>query len=202
MSINKVILVGNLGKDPELRHTASGTVVCNFSLATTDRFKNKQGEQQDKTEWHNIVAWSGLAEICGKYLTKGKQVYIEGRIQNRTYDDRDGNKRYISEIVASEMQMLGQRSGKELPNNPIVPIDEFVCGAPWNESNSRPHLDTEDDFPPVSSEPSPCSDVPSKLSRSGEQSRAQIDDSGPRLATEADFSTVSYVPSPYPKEPF
>ncbi|MBE0576846.1 MAG: single-stranded DNA-binding protein [Desulfuromonadales bacterium] len=112
MSVNKAILVGNLGKDPELRYTPSGTAVCTFSLATTDRFKNKQGEQQDRTEWHNIVVWAGLAEICGKYLTKGKQVYIEGRIQNRSYDDRDGNKRYISEIVATEMQMLG-RAGEQ-----------------------------------------------------------------------------------------
>ncbi len=112
MSVNKAILVGNLGKDPELRYTPSGTAVCTFSLATTERFKNKQGEQQDKTEWHNIVVWAGLAEICGKYLTKGKQVYIEGRIQNRSYDDRDGNKRYISEIVANEMQMLS-RSGDQ-----------------------------------------------------------------------------------------
>ena len=108
MSVNKAILVGNLGKDPELRYTPSGTAVCTFSMATTDRFKNKQGEQQDRTEWHNIVVWAGLAEICGKYLTKGKQIYIEGRIQNRSYDDRDGNKRYISEIVATEMQMLGR----------------------------------------------------------------------------------------------
>jgi single-strand DNA-binding protein len=108
MSVNKAILVGNLGKDPELRYTPSGTAVCTFSLATTDRFKNKQGEQQDRTEWHNIVVWAGLAEICGKYLTKGKQIYIEGRIQNRSYDDRDGNKRYISEVVATEMQMLGR----------------------------------------------------------------------------------------------
>jgi single-strand DNA-binding protein len=112
MSVNKAILVGNLGKDPELRYTPSGTAVCTFSLATTERFKNKQGEQQDKTEWHNIVVWAGLAEICGKYLTKGKQVYIEGRIQNRSYDDRDGNKRYISEVVASEMQMLS-RAGEQ-----------------------------------------------------------------------------------------
>ena len=112
MSVNKAILVGNLGKDPELRYTPSGTAVCTFSLATTDRFKNKQGEQQDRTEWHNIVVWAGLAEICGKYLTKGKQVYIEGRIQNRSYDDRDGNKRYISEIVATEMQMLS-RAGEQ-----------------------------------------------------------------------------------------
>ena len=112
MSVNKAILVGNLGKDPELRYTPSGTAVCTFSLATTERFKNKQGEQQDKTEWHNVVVWAGLAEVCGKYLTKGKQVYIEGRIQNRSYDDRDGNKRYISEVVASEMQMLS-RAGEQ-----------------------------------------------------------------------------------------
>lgn len=108
MSVNKAILVGNLGKDPELRYTPAGTAVCTFSLATTDRFKNKQGEQQERTEWHNIVVWAGLAEICGKYLTKGKQIYLEGRIQNRSYDDRDGNKRYITEIVANEMQMLGR----------------------------------------------------------------------------------------------
>ncbi len=119
MSVNKAILVGNLGKDPELRYTPSGTAVCTFSLATSERFKNKQGEQQDRTEWHNIVVWAGLAEICGKYLTKGKQVYIEGRIQNRSYDDRDGNKRYISEIVANEMQMLGgKRDDNQQQNAP------------------------------------------------------------------------------------
>ncbi|NCO53635.1 MAG: single-stranded DNA-binding protein [Deltaproteobacteria bacterium] len=112
MSVNKVILVGNLGKDPELRATPDGTSVCTFSLATSERYKDRQGVQQDKTEWHNLVAWSGLAEICGKYLTKGKQVYIEGKIQTRSYDDRDGNKRYITEIVASEMQMLGRAGGE------------------------------------------------------------------------------------------
>ncbi|MBE0501905.1 MAG: single-stranded DNA-binding protein [Desulfuromonadales bacterium] len=111
MSVNKVILVGNLGKDPDLRYTPSGTAVCEFSIATSDRFKNKQGEQQEKTEWHNIIVWAGLAEICGKYLHKGKQVYIEGRLQYRTYDDRDGNKRYVTEIVADQMQMLGGRGG-------------------------------------------------------------------------------------------
>ena len=111
MSVNKVILVGNLGKDPELRYTASGAAVVTFSLATTDRFKDKDGNQ--KTEWHNIIAWRQLAEICGKYLHKGKQVYIEGRIQYRTYDDRDGNKRYITEVVADQMQMLGSRGGDE-----------------------------------------------------------------------------------------
>lgn len=113
MAINKAILVGNLGKDPELRYTASGQAVATFSLATTEKFKNKGGEQQERTEWHNIVAWGPLAEICGKYLVKGKQVYVEGRIQSRSYDDRDGNKRYITEIVISDMQMLGGRPGDE-----------------------------------------------------------------------------------------
>jgi single-strand DNA-binding protein len=109
MSVNKVILIGNLGKDPELRYTPSGVAMATFSLATSERFKNKSGEMQDKTEWHNIVAWRQLAEICGKYLHKGKQVYIEGKIQTRSYDDRDGNKRYMTEIVADQMRMLGSR---------------------------------------------------------------------------------------------
>ena len=109
MSVNKVILVGNLGKDPELRYTPSGAAVATFSLATTERYKDRNGEQQEKTEWHNIVVWRQLAEICGKYLHKGKQIYIEGRIQTRSYDDRDGNKRYITEIVADQMQMLGRQ---------------------------------------------------------------------------------------------
>ena len=113
MSINKAILVGNLGKDPELRYTANGQAVATFSLATTEKFKSKSGEAQERTEWHNIVAWGNLAEICGKYLTKGKQIYCEGRIQSRSYDDRDGNKRYITEIVISDMQMLGGRPGEE-----------------------------------------------------------------------------------------
>ena len=112
MSVNKVILVGNLGKDPELRYTPAGVAVATFSLATSERYKDTSGEQQEKTEWHNIVAWRQLAEICGKYLHKGKQVYIEGKIQTRCYDDRDGNKRYMTEIVADQMQMLG-RAGEE-----------------------------------------------------------------------------------------
>ena len=152
MSVNKAILVGNLGKDPELRYTPSGTAVCTFSMATTERFKNKQGEQQDKTEWHNIVVWAGLAEICGKYLTKGKQIYIEGRIQNRSYDDRDGNKRYISEIVANEMQMLG-RAGDQGGGSggsggsgggggrPTTPTDNF------SSAPQEPPFNPDDDIP-------------------------------------------------------
>lgn len=108
MSVNKVILVGNLGKDPELRYTPSGTPVANFSIATTEKFKDQEGNPREKTEWHKIVAWRQLAEICGKYLTKGRQVYIEGKIQTSSYEDRDGNRRYITEIVADQMQMLGR----------------------------------------------------------------------------------------------
>jgi single-strand DNA-binding protein len=143
MSVNKAILVGNLGKDPELRYTPSGTAVCTFTLATSERFKNKQGEQQDRTEWHNIVVWAGLAEICGKYLTKGKQVYIEGRIQNRSYDDRDGNKRYISEVVANEMQMLS-RSGDQGGgggSRPTTPPEEPSA------SSQEPPFNPDDDIP-------------------------------------------------------
>lgn len=146
MSVNKAILVGNLGKDPELRYTPSGTAVCTFSIATTDRFKNKQGEQQERTEWHNVVVWAGLAEICGKYLTKGKQVYIEGRIQNRSYDDRDGNKRYITEVVANEMQMLS-RSG-ESGGGGSRPAAEY--GAPASSpaaASQEPPFNPDDDIP-------------------------------------------------------
>ncbi len=113
MSVNKVILVGKLGKDPELRYTPSGTAVATFSLATNERYKDREGNKQEKTEWHNIVVWRQLAEICGKYLHKGKQIYVEGKIQNRSYDDRDGNKRYISEVVVNEMQMLGSRDDNQ-----------------------------------------------------------------------------------------
>jgi single-strand DNA-binding protein len=141
MSVNKVILVGNLGKDPELRYTPSGTAVCTFSLATTDRFKNKQGEQQERTEWHNIVVWAGLAEICGKYLTKGKQIYIEGRIQNRSYDDRDGNKRYITEIVANEMQMLGRAGEQGGDGRSSTPVEKP------SQDSQEPPFNPDDDIP-------------------------------------------------------
>jgi len=107
--VNKVILVGNLGADPTVRFTPSGTAVANFNIATSERFTNKQGEKEDRTEWHRIVAWSRLAEICQQYLTKGKQVYIEGRLQTRQWEDQNGQKRTSTEIVASNMVMLGGR---------------------------------------------------------------------------------------------
>ena len=106
-SINKVILIGNLGADPELRYTATGTAVANFTLATREAWTSKDGNKEDRTEWHRIVAWGRLGEICGEYLSKGKQVYIEGKIRTRSWEDRDGNKRYTTEILAQTMQMLG-----------------------------------------------------------------------------------------------
>jgi single-strand DNA-binding protein len=106
--VNKVILVGNLGADPEIRYTPQGTAVANFRIATTERFNNKNGERESRTEWHRIVAWGRLAEICNEYLKKGKQVYIEGRIQTRQYDDKEGKKRSSTEIVATNMVMLGR----------------------------------------------------------------------------------------------
>ena len=118
--VNRVTLVGNVGKDPEVRYTPSGTAVASFSLATSEKYKDSDGQKQEKTEWHNIIAWRQLAEICGKFLHKGKQVYIEGKIQTRSYDDRDGNKKYITEIVADKMQMLGNKDdgqGQERPAN-------------------------------------------------------------------------------------
>ena len=114
-SLNKVMLIGNLGKDPEVRYTSNGTAVASFSLATSERFKNKNGEWEERTEWHNITLWGRLAEISGEYLAKGKTVYIEGRLQTRKWQDRDGRDRYTTEIVADKMQMLsakGDISGK------------------------------------------------------------------------------------------
>jgi len=111
-SVNKVILVGRLGKDPDFSHTPSGTPLAKVSLAT-DVSWTEDGEKQERTEWHNIIAWSKLAEICGKYLTKGKLVYIDGKIKTRTYDDKDGNKRYITEIVADNMVMLSGKGDGE-----------------------------------------------------------------------------------------
>jgi single-strand DNA-binding protein len=107
--INKVILVGNVGKDPELRALDNGRSVARFTLATSETYKNKNGEKVTNTEWHNIVLWSPLAEIADKFLKKGKQVYIEGKITNRSYQDKDGNTKYITEIVGQNMTLLGRK---------------------------------------------------------------------------------------------
>ncbi len=110
-SLNKVMLIGNLGKDPELRYTANGTPVASFSIATSDSWKDLEGNLTERTEWHNIVAWRKLAEICGEWLKKGQKVYIEGSIRNRSYDDKNGVKRYVTEIIADDLIMLGGGKG-------------------------------------------------------------------------------------------
>ncbi len=109
--INKAILIGNLGADPEIRYTQSGTQVATFNIATTERWKGQDGQMQESTEWHRIVAWARLAEICGEYLNKGSRVYIEGKIQTRKWQDQNGNDRYTTEIVAREMKMLTPKGG-------------------------------------------------------------------------------------------
>ena len=107
--INKAIIIGNLGGDPEIRYTTNGNAVCNFSVATTEKWRGQDGQMQEQTEWHRVTAWGKLAEICNQYLTKGSRVYIEGKLQTRSYE-KDGSTRYVTEIVAREMKMLGERS--------------------------------------------------------------------------------------------
>jgi single-strand DNA-binding protein len=109
--VNKVILVGNLGADPEMRYTPSGAGVCEFRIATSESWTDKNNQRQERTEWHRVIVWGKRAEVCAKYLSKGRQVYVEGRIQTRTYDDKDGNKRYVTEIIANDVQFLGGREG-------------------------------------------------------------------------------------------
>ena len=134
--INKAILVGRLGADPEVRYTPDGAMVTNFRIATDEQWKDKNGEKVQKTEWHKIVAFGKLAEICGKYLVKGKLVYLEGRIQTRAWDDKEGTKRYTTEIVASNMQMLdskGQRSADASPGE--LPHAQSGADAPVSEED-------------------------------------------------------------------
>ncbi len=111
--VNKVILIGNLGADPEVRYSQAGTAIASFRIATTETWKKQDGSKEEQTEWHRIVAFARLAEICGEYLSKGSKVYIEGRIQTRKWDDRDGNTRYTTEIVAREMKILTPRGGSD-----------------------------------------------------------------------------------------
>jgi single-strand DNA-binding protein len=109
MSVNKVILVGNVGKDPETRYLDESTAITKFPMATSETYKNRSGERITNTEWHNVVLWRGLAQVAEKYVKKGTQIYIEGRIKTRSYDDADGNRKYITEIVGDQMQLLGRR---------------------------------------------------------------------------------------------
>jgi len=107
MSVNKVIILGRLGQDPELKYTPGGAAVCNFSLATSENWTDKSGQKQEKTEWHRIVVWGKLAELCNQYLSKGRQAFVEGKLQTRSWDDNNGQKRYMTEINASTVQFIG-----------------------------------------------------------------------------------------------
>jgi single-strand DNA-binding protein len=147
-SLNKVMLIGNLGKDPEVRYTAGGTAVASFSLATSEKFKGKSGEWEEKTEWHNITLWARLAEIAGEYLSKGKTVYIEGRLQTRKWQDKEGKDRYTTEIVGEKMQMLsgkgeggGSSSGGGRPARPSQ--QEHSQGSTYEE----PVFNPDDEIP-------------------------------------------------------
>ncbi|MBD3318204.1 MAG: single-stranded DNA-binding protein [Chitinivibrionales bacterium] len=150
--VNKAILIGRLGRDPELRRTPSGSAVTSFSMATTERFTDRNGERQDRTEWHNIVAFGKLAEVANQYLSKGRETYIEGRITHRSWDDRDGNKRNRTEIVASTIQFLGgggnngggerQSSGQSFSNGPANDMEPGVA-----DNVSEPSVPVDDDLP-------------------------------------------------------
>lgn len=136
--VNKIILLGNLGKDPEIRRLENGRSVATFSLATSESYKNKTGEKVTNTEWHNIVLWTPLAEIAERFLHKGNQVFIEGRITYRTYDDKEGNKRYITEVVGREMTLVGgrQTEGDYPPPPPIE--DEKLTPNGGEETDDLP----------------------------------------------------------------
>jgi single-strand DNA-binding protein len=141
-SVNKVILVGRLGKDPEVKYTQGGTPVARFSLATDEAWKDQSGEKQQRTEWHNIVAWNKLAEICGQYLSKGRLIYLEGRLQTRAWEDKDGNKRSTTEIRADNMVMLSAKFEETRPEKSVT----VAAPAASAESAAEPEI-TDDDIP-------------------------------------------------------
>jgi len=143
--VNKVILVGNLGKDPEVRHLDNGRAVANFSLATSETYKNKAGERVTNTEWHNVVLWTPLAEIAERFLKKGGQVYIEGKLTTRSWDDQDGNKRYTTEVVGREMTLLGRREDGEGGGMAASPSAQAATPAASPVSNIPE--DDSDDLP-------------------------------------------------------
>ncbi|HXF77077.1 MAG TPA: single-stranded DNA-binding protein [Methylomirabilota bacterium] len=140
MSVNKVILIGNLGKDPEVRYTNNGRAVARFPIATSEVWMDQSGARQERTEWHNIVVWGKQGESCGQYLAKGRQVFVEGSIRTRSYDDKNGNKRYITEIVAQRIRFLGGGGGTR-----VAP--EMDAGGPEDISGGGMPPPIDDDVP-------------------------------------------------------
>jgi single-strand DNA-binding protein len=152
MSVNKAILVGRLGRDPETRYTSGGQAVCNFTLATDEGFRDRSGERQKRTEWHRIVLWGKLAEIAQQYLKKGQLVYIEGRIQTRQWDDREGNKRTTTEIVGNVMRMLTPRGEVPPEVEAPAPADRSfsggsAAGEPAAAADAPDSLVSDEDIP-------------------------------------------------------
>jgi single-strand DNA-binding protein len=151
-SVNKVILIGNLGRDPEVRYMPDGGAITNVSIATTENWKDKNGEKQEKTEWHRVAFFGKLAEIAGEYLKKGSQVYVEGRLQTRKWQDKEGNDKYTTEIVADRMQMLGSRQGmggggeRDAPERDAAPRPSAAKPAGAKPAGSK-FDDFEDDIP-------------------------------------------------------
>jgi single-strand DNA-binding protein len=148
--VNKVILLGNLGKDPEVRYLEGGAAVAKFPLATSESYNDKAGRRVEHTEWHNIVLWRGLAEVAEKYLKKGMQVYIEGKIRTRSYDDKDGNKKYMTEIVADTMTMLGGRKDDTQSSSESSNSRQNAGGTSQGRGHSTPGIvpgDETDDLP-------------------------------------------------------
>ena len=147
-SVNKVILIGNLGKDPETRYMSNGEAVTNITLATTDTWKDKNGEKQEKTEWHRVTFYRKLAEIAGEYLKKGRSVYIEGRLETRKWTDKNGVERYTTDIIASDMKMLGNRSGSgNFESPPDHEEDNSVSNRPSSTKAPTGFDDMDDDIP-------------------------------------------------------
>ena len=158
--VNKVILIGNLGQNPEVRRLESGAVVAKFSIATNEYYKDKNGERQDRTEWHDVVAWRNLAEIAEKYLTKGKTVYVEGKLTHRKWQDKDGNNRYTTEVLANIIRMIGpkENTGSNYGNN-------FPTQEPMANHANEPKQVVEDKMgmintPPTQNASSPVDDLP------------------------------------------
>jgi single-strand DNA-binding protein len=153
MSLNKAMLIGNVGKDPEVRHLESGAAVASFPLATSERYKDKNGEYQEQTEWHNIVCWRGLAETVEKYIFKGSQVYIEGKIRTRNWQDQSGQKRYTTEIIADSIQMLGKRQDQQGQGNNMANTHQepHYNSVPQAQATAKPTdtiaEDNTDDLP-------------------------------------------------------
>jgi len=146
-SVNKVILIGNLGKDPETRYMSNGDAVTNITLATTDTWKDKNGEKQEKTEWHRVTFYRKLAEIAGEYLKKGRSVYIEGRLETRKWTDKNGVERYTTDIIASDMKMLGNRSGSGSFESPDHEEDNSASSRPSSAKGASGFDDMDDDIP-------------------------------------------------------